>query len=140
MSTPIFQAIVENNKIKFNEPDKFSLWLGQFVGKKIDVIVRPHRKIRTTGKQDEEGNQNGWYWAHILPICAKSLGYKVNEMHEVFTELYAPYKIIEHKGKQIKIKVRTSEMDTWQFTEYVEAIRQEMAEQGVIIPDPQKSI
>ena len=64
----------------------------------------------------------------------------MNEMHEVFTAQFAPSVQKSLGNKSIQVKIRSSEMDTWQFTEYVEAIRQTMAEMGVIIPDPQKVI
>lgn len=138
--TPVFLANVEKGRLVFEDPDNFSLWLGQFIGKKVEVIVRKKKRIRTTGKADELGNQNGYYWSVVLPLSAKELGYTVNEMHEVFTEQYAPYTTKKFKDNLIKIKVRTSEMDTVQFTEYVETIRQVMAEMNIIIPDPNKII
>lgn len=137
---PIFNATVEHNRLKLENPSEFSLWLGQFVGKQVEVIVRKKKKKRTTGKHDEEGNQNGWYWACILPLSAKHCGYTVDEMHEVFTELYAPYTIKKLGDKQVKVKVRTSNMDTVQFTEYCDTIRMVMAQEGVNIPDPDKVI
>lgn len=136
--TPIFLATVEKDKLVLDSPENFSLWLGQFVGKRVEVIVRKKRKPRTTGKSDELGNQNGYYWAVVLPICSKEFGYTIDEMHEVFIELYAPYKIKEFKGNQIKLRVRTSEMDTVQFATYTDTIRQAMAEMNIIIPDPDK--
>ncbi len=138
--TPIFLANVEKGRLVFEEPDNFSMWLNQFIGKRVEVIVRKKKKIRTTGKADELGNQNGYYWSVVLPLSAKELGYTVDEMHEIFTNEYAPYTTRDFKGKKVPIKIRTSEMDTLQFTEYVETIRQVMAEMNIIIPDPNKII
>lgn len=138
--TPIFLANVEKGRLVFEEPENFSLWLNQFIGKRVEVIVRKKKKIRTTGKADELGNQNGYYWSVVLPLSAKELGYTVAEMHEIFTNEYAPYTTRDFKGKKVPIKIRTSEMDTLQFTEYVETIRQVMAEMNIIIPDPNKII
>jgi len=138
--TPIFLANVEKGRLVFEDSDNFSLWLNQFVGKRVEVIVRKKKKIRTTGKIDELGNQNGYYWSVVLPLSAKELGYTVDEMHEIFINEYAPYTTRDFKGKSVPIKIRTSEMDTIQFTEYVETIRQVMAEMNIIIPDPNKII
>ena len=135
---PIFTAKVEKNRLVFDEPDNLSLWLGQFIEKTVEVIIRKKLKIRSTGKQDEEGNQNGYYWSVVIPLSAKELGYQMNEMHEIFTQQFAPT-ICKTFGKtNVQVKIRSSEMNTFQFTEYVEAIRQTMAEMGVLIPDPQK--
>jgi len=138
MIIPKFQGIAKNNKIIFDDRPLFDSYVGQFENQRIDVTVKKHRRKRTTGKPDEKGDQNGWYWTAVLPISANSLGYTVKEMHEVFIAEYAPFTIREFKGKKIPIKRRTSEMDTVQFTDYVETIRRVMAEMNVIIPDPQK--
>ena len=68
----------------------------------------------------------------------EELGYTVDEMHEIFLSLYAPFTYKELFGKKIVVKIRTSEMETIQFTEYVESIRIKMAELNIIIPDPKK--
>lgn len=137
---PIFSAKVEKNRLVFDEPENFSMWLQQFVDKKVEVIVRKKKRKRTTGQPDELGNQNGWYWSVILPLSANTLGYTINEMHEVFTEEFAPYTFKDFGNKKVKVKIRSSEMDTVQFKEYCEFIIIKMAEFGCIIPDPEKMI
>ena len=136
--TPIFLAKVEHNRLKLENTEQFSLWCGQFEGKDVQIIVKKKTRKRTSGQVDELGNQNGYYWSVVLPLSAKTLGYTDKEMHEVFMTEYAPYHIVEFKNKKITVKIRTSEMDTIQFTEYVKTIRQVMAEMNCIIPDPNK--
>jgi hypothetical protein len=137
---PVFRATVEKDKLKFETPDQFSLWLGQFIGKTVEVIVRKVKRPRSTGKPYENGNQNGYYRGVIIPISAKCLGYTEKEMHEVFIEEYAPYRIVQFKEKQIKVRIRTSEMDTVQMSEFTDNCIRGMAELNCVIPEPQKII
>jgi len=136
--TPKFNATVEKNRLVLENPQSFSMWLTNLVGKKVEVIVKKKKKKRSTGLPDELGNQNGYYWAVVLPISAKGLGYTIDEMHEIFIELYAPYTVKKFKDKFVNVKIRTSEMDTLQFKEFLETIQISMAEQNIIIPDPVK--
>lgn len=136
--TPVFKGIVENGKLKLEDPLAFGNWLKGLIGKKVFITVKKATRPRTTGKEDELGNQNGYYWSVVLPICASELGYTVKEMHEVFINEYSPYIIREFKGKKINIRVRTSDMNTVQFAEFLNTIIIEMAQMNIQIPEPQK--
>jgi hypothetical protein len=138
MYAPSFLARVEKNKLKLEDPENFGLWCGQFEGKNVKVKVEKIRKPRSTGKPDELGNQNGWYWGVILPLSAKELGYTVYEMHEVFTAEFAPCIFKDFGNKKVAVKIRSSEMDTTQFKDYIDSIIIKMAEMSVIIPEPIK--
>lgn len=138
MLTPVFSATVEKNKLVFKEPNLVSMWLNNFVGKTVEVVIKQRRKPRSTGKVDENGNQNGYYHAVVIPICCNFTGYNSKEMHEILIEQFAPYTIKKFGNKNVEVKIRSSEMDTVQFMEYIESIRTVMAEMGVIIPEPDK--
>ena len=138
MYTPTFSGTIENNKIKIDAPGEFGLWCLSLEGKKVSVTVKKYRKPRSTGKSHETGNQNGYYWMIVLPMSAKELGHSVEEMHEVFTEMYAPYTMKKVGDTQVRCKIRSSQMDTLQFSEFTDAIVQKMAEMGCVIPDPIK--
>ena len=137
-STPIFQAQVNKGKVEIEDRGNFELWVGQFEGKKVEVIVRKKVYKRTTGKPNEEGNQNGWYWAIVLPTIAKHSGETVERLHEQFTAMFAPYTRQECFGVYLVVKIRTHEMSREQFTEFVESIRVFVADFGIVIPDPKK--
>lgn len=137
---PIFLITNANGKSTFQNKDGFVEYVQSLGNGIIEIVARKKRRSRTTGKQDELGNQNGYYWSIVLPLSAKTLGYTIKEMHEVFTQEFAPFTIKTFKEKIIPIKIRTSEMDTVQFTNYIESIRVTMAEMGTIIPDPEKIV
>lgn len=131
----------QNGKVKLENPENYHLWVGQFKdGTEGELIVRKKKKSRTTGKHDELGNQNGYLWVIVYPISAKELGYTVQEMHEVFTAMFAPYVYKDFKGQKIAVKIRTSQMSTVQCAEYTESIRIKMAEIGCEIPNPERVI
>lgn len=108
-------------------------------GDKLVITVKKYRKIRSTGAPGETGNQNGWYWDVVLPIISEWSGHTVDELHEIYKSLYAPKKrYLMKDGREVTIAKSTGDMDTLEFTEYVERIRADVGEQGVVIPDPVK--
>ncbi len=135
---PIFIIKNENSQSKFEDKDSFINYVRSLGNGIIEVVAKKKRRARTTGKDDELGNQNGWYHACILPLSMEKTGYSNKEMHELFIEQFAPYTIKMFMGKPVKVKIRTSEMDTVQFQKFTDDIRNEMATMGVIIPDPIK--
>lgn len=131
-----FNASIINNKIKFDNIQIVREYIQTLENKKIVITIEKKVKKRTTGKEGELGNQNGWYWKIIIPICSKELGYSNKEMHEIFISEFAPYKVKKLGNKYIKLPIRTSEMNTIQFTEYCELIKIKMAELNIFFPNP----
>jgi len=83
MLTPIFTGEVINGKLQFlpAERNKLDLYLGALQGKAMVKIER-FKKIRSTGKASQTGNQNGYYWRALLPVLAQHFGYQLDEMHQ----------------------------------------------------------
>jgi hypothetical protein len=138
MVTPIFYGDIQNGKMRLEDKEGMILWMNSLEGKKIQVTIEKRKRKRTSGKHDEKGNQNGYLHGVVLPICSKELGYTIEEMKEIFIQMFSPYKIVEFAGKKIEIKKRTSEMTTVEFNEFIELIFLKMAEIGIVIPSPQK--
>lgn len=108
-------------------------------GDRITVVVKKYRRIRSTGAPGEPGNQNGYYWGVVLPIISQETGHTVDELDLIYKELYAPKKRYTMKdGREVVIPKGGSQMDTLEFFEYVERIRADAGEMGIVIPDPQK--
>jgi len=135
---PIFKGTIKMGKVIFDSREQFDLWVGQFEGKRVDVTVKKYRKKRTSGQPDELSNQNGYYWAIVLPIVANWNGDTVDDMHEILLKKYAPYTYKDFGDEKIAVKIRSSEMDTKQFAEYTDTIRMVMTNLDVHIPDPEK--
>lgn len=135
---PIFIIRNSEGKSKFEDKDAFINYVKSLGNGVIEVIAKKKRKPRSTGKDDEKGNQNGYYRGVVVPISAKFLGNSQEEMHEVFISAFAPYIYKTLGDKKVAVKIRTSEMDTKQMAEFTEACRSEMAQQGCVIPDPER--
>jgi hypothetical protein len=88
-------------------------------------------------KNDRSLRQNRYYWK-IITIIGSDLGYRKNEMHEVFLNNFSPIKTVRNlDGKPIQTPVRTSEMDVEQMKEYLDTIIQFAAEQNINLPNPE---
>ncbi len=134
----VFRAVVKLGKVIFDDRKMFDDYVWQFENKRVEIVVKKHRRSRTTGKGHELGNQNGYYRGVVVPVSAEALGYTQNEMHEVFLAEFAPFVYKDFGDKKVALKIRTSEMDTVQMSQFTEDCRARMAEFGVNIPDPVK--
>lgn len=69
-------------------------------------------------------NQNDYYWGVVIPTIANYIGDFNKDTHETLLDIFAPKK--EHANKitgEITFKnIRSSEMTTAEFTEYLEKI------------------
>jgi hypothetical protein len=82
------------------------------------------------------GQANRYYWGVVLAMIAEYTGHDQMELHEYFKKRFNPIAFTLGKDEQI-IGGSTTQMDTQQFTEYVEAVRRFAAtELSVNIPDP----
>lgn len=135
-----FDATVEQGRLVLKDPVGFGNWLQQFIGKKVVVSVERKKRNRTTGKEDEKGNQNGYYRGFVVPPLAKHTGYTQNEMHEVLLQSYAPKVCKEFNGKKVMVIIRTSEMDTVQMAEFTDTCIMVAAQMGINIAPPNKVI
>ncbi len=85
------------------------------------------------------GAQNRYYHAVILPMVAEFIGESEDATHEALLDKFSAYRAKGARDKRfgLKIKKRTRDMDTAQFTEYVEKVRDWAAQfLGLNIPDP----
>jgi len=84
-------------------------------------------------------NQNRWYRGCILPMVAEFIGESEDATHEALLDKFSAYRAKGARDKRfgLKVKKRTRDMDTAQFTEYVEKVRDWAAQfLGLNIPDP----
>lgn len=80
-------------------------------------------------------SQNSLYWLWLRCIKDET-GNSTEDLHEYFSQKYLSWKPKEVLGEEIAVRSRTSELDTAQFTEYLEKIRVEMLEQAIYLPEP----
>lgn len=139
---PKFNAVYTKGKVIFDFPDIWVNYCKAHFKEGDRLTVTPpkkYRKIRTSGQPGEDANANGYYWGVVLPIISDWTGHTVDELHEIYKAMFAPKKRYHMKnGREVVISKSTSEMDTLEFYEFIERIRAEVAQDGVVIPDPIK--
>lgn len=101
-----------------------------------EVLVRIER-LRATRSQ----RQNAWYWGVIVQQLAEHTGYTPDEMHEILKAKFIPkrFAVADGNGEvrgEFVIGGTTTSLNTVEFGEYCEAIRDWAAELGIVIPDP----
>ena len=122
---PIFLGKIQNNKVIFENKDKFEGYLINLEGKDVEIIVRKRKKNRSIP-------QNNYYFGVVVAIPAEHFGYTPDEMHESFKWMF----LRRHaEGKPETVRSTTS-LTTVEFTSYVEQCRQWCAENKIYIPDP----
>lgn len=105
-----------------------------------EVTVHVRRAYATRSSQ-----QNRWYWSQVVGLVSKHTGYTPDEVHEIYKAKFLP-RVVEivdfASGEMVaefKIGGSTAHLDTQQFSEYCEQIREWAAtlpNGGVVIPDP----
>ena len=90
-------------------------------------------------KWDRTLEQNRLYWKW-LGVIGDELGYHKNEIHEVFLDMFSQIKTIRNlEGKPIQKRVRSSEMNVKQMSEYMDQIQQFASENSIILPQPDET-
>lgn len=139
---PKFNATYKNGKAVFDFPDIWQTYLKAHFKEGDRLIVTPpkkYRKPRTSGQPGEDANANGYYWGVVLPIISEWSGHTPDELHDIYKAMFAPkIRYTMPSGKVVVIAKSTADMDTFEFYEYIERIRAEVGQSGVVIPDPIK--
>lgn len=133
---PVFHAAVTEDgaRLVFAESERFIRqgYLKRLAGKPVDVVVKVHRNKRSD-------RQNRWHWGVAIPLIAQELGYDKHEHEQLH---YALVNLcfgtaFDARLKQEVPKVRSSELNTIQFSELMEwEVRWAAQEYGIVIPLP----
>jgi hypothetical protein len=131
----ITTGVIEGGKLEIRNRAGLSQALrGMKDGEVLVSIVR----LRACRSQ----RQNAWYWGVIVQMLADHTGYTPDEMHEVLKAKFIPKRFAVSDGNgeiqdELVIGGSTSILNTVEFGEYCEAIRQWAADSlHVVIPDP----
>jgi hypothetical protein len=101
----------------------------------LEVTVKRQRATRSQ-------QQNRYYWGVVVHLLSEHTGYTPDEMHEFLKMKFIPKTLAVCDGNgvivdEFVIGGSTREMNTIQFGEYVEEIKQWAAQElDVVIPDP----
>ena len=123
----IWRGTVIKGNVVLDDAAHYAGLARRLEGKEIELILRKLRRKRSL-------DQNSYLWGVVYAIFAEELGYEVEELHLACRERFLRDRENEVAGL-MKIG-STADLDTAQFTEYIEQVRRLAAEMGCVIPDP----
>lgn len=87
-------------------------------GQEISITIKRHYRKRTTGNKwiNENGNQNGYLYAVVLPLISEATGYTIDEACDALETILC--KQSDNKYGMPRI-LRFKDMNTIQFNNYV---------------------
>jgi len=88
------------------------------VGQDISIVIKRNYRKRTTGNKwlDEDGNQNGYLYAVVLPLISEKTGYTIDEACDALETLLCKQSDNEYGMPKI---LRFKDMNTVEFNHYV---------------------
>jgi hypothetical protein len=122
--TPVFRGLIQNGKICLERREDFAALIARLDGSDVDLRLSKHRRVRSL-------SQNAYYWSVVIPLLAEHIGYETEEMHDALKWRF----LQKHDGPLVTVR-RSTDLDTAEFTEFIEQCRRLGAEMGVVIPGP----
>jgi hypothetical protein len=122
-----FGAVVTAGKLVFDAPGELKAVLAKLEGKRVAVRVTRQSQTRSL-------SQNAWYWGCVIPLLAEACGYEPEEMHDALKHQFLRDRENEKAG--LVLVKSSADLNTAEFTDYVEKCRRLAAGLGVVIPDP----
>lgn len=117
--TPKFSGTIKDGSLALDNPEMFKKYISSLKSPKIEMTVKPKRKMRTSNQQGEKSNQNGYYWKIIIPILSDNFGYLPDEMHEAIK-----HKFLRLGGTDELPKIgSTAKLNTLEWEDLMERIR-----------------
>lgn len=124
MKHPLFIFKAVSGKPHFAEQSEilFRQHLREHEGAVYEIHQRTHKRTLS---------QNNLYWLYLGHIEDET-GNNAEYLHELFRRTLLPPKFITVMGKEIKIPMSTTELNSYEFRNYMDKIA---AESNVAIPD-----
>lgn len=122
---------IRNGKLIPNNARYFKGMVSLFADTNVKIIVEKIKDIRSN-------RQNRYYWGVVLYLIGQHTGYLPEDLHEIFKSKFLKTKRL-WRGGEITTLRSTAELETDEFTEYIEQVREEGADMGIEIPDPDKN-
>ncbi len=96
----------------------------------IRWIVEKEKKSRSRGLEN-------FLWGVVYPLASQSIGYRPDELHEVFCSKFLKT-TKKWRGSDVETITSSSRLNKDEYSEFYERIIQELAELNIIVPDPDK--
>lgn len=131
------QGIVKGFSLKPYDEKLYGNILGYFEGEMVEFCIRKKKK-----KPSKE--THSYYRGVIIPVCMQSekfRGWKKDEIHKYFVSQHLK-DVVEKEinGHHVFIVTTMSTSDVSQRTmnKFIEDVRNELAQEGIVTPDPVK--
>jgi hypothetical protein len=90
---PIFTGKISKGKFFMDNRKDFDGYVGSLGEGEYQLTIEKRRKARTTGKEWEQSNENGYYWAIVIPHLQRyfaSIGLRMdtNQVHDGIKMLF----------------------------------------------------
>jgi hypothetical protein len=134
----VASATVKDGRLFIRNRRDFDRQIAQMKdGWEMELSVSRRRATRSP-------QANAYYWGVVLQLLSEFTGYTVEEMHDICKAKFLPKKlaIADSNGEVVGEFVlggSTRTLNTNEFYEYVERIRQWSAELDCYIPDPNEA-
>lgn len=93
-------------------------------------------------RENRSGQQNKYYWGVVIQMISEYTGFLPDEVHELLKGKFLKYdKAFKTTGEAFTISRSTTDLDTWEFENYLEQCRIFAASEiELIIPLPNECI
>jgi hypothetical protein len=127
-TAPVFLGSVDRGRLVLDDPSRFHAHLRGLDKKRVEVVVRRQRRIRSL-------DQNRYYWGVVVKMLADGFGYEPEEMHEALKFQFL--RVPSAEGRPLETVRSTASLSTVEFMDYIAAVqRWAAAEYCICIPDP----
>lgn len=127
MNSPVFCGEIKNGHLKFDNTERYLVYLSSFEGKRVELTLQKERHNRTL-------NQNSYYWGVVIEILGNHFGYDADEMHEALK-----FKFLKtHENTRLITTRSTAKLSTLEFGEYLDKVIRWAAEEGCYIPSSEE--
>jgi hypothetical protein len=123
--TPVFTGHVENGKLIYDAPHKFTSHLETLEGKKVEITVR---KLRTQRSQEA----NRYYWGIVLKVMSDYTGYDSEDCHEILKRKF----LTIDRGTEHERSLSTAKLSSEDFWKYLEDVKNYLGMLGLYVPEP----
>ena len=127
MIIPIWKGKVKDGKLElYNERD-FKIYLGNLKGE-VEVVIQRKQTKRSI-------QANRYLWGVVYKLISESTGFTDEEVHQIFKKKFLTYKK-SYKGKNYNFVDSTTKLDIFEFSEYINKIKDFAAKElGCYIPE-----
>ena len=121
----VFHGHIEGGQMYLDHVNEYQRLIGHLEGKQIDLRLGKRRRPRSL-------SQNAYYWGVVVELFAEHLGYEPEELHDALKIKF----LTRRAETPLPTVASTADLDTAEFTDYIERVRRLAAEQGCYVPDP----